>query len=266
MEERSLEEIQREIEEKQQGINQAEDMKELVEVQETNNIQTLPITNNGKVDNETVSTFKNQTLTQIQHDFTSGKVDADEGMKQIVNVLTIVEATQDEKLRKDLKKDAAKSMKSYMKGIAYKDEEKKLDHRQKRNEAFYNAFRPVLEFDLSHLIGKKRKRVVTKDPQTRKKTVTYEEIKEEPRKTYNDRSYGLVLMMVMISLFIIPYCIANVLLAIGRLVNAMFECFNQFGRTAFWFCTSIAGIGIIGLVVYVLLLIVQSAFGVHIFA
>lgn len=266
MEKRNLDEIQREIEEKKQEISESEKTNELVEVQDTQNLQSLPITDNGKVDNETVSTFKNQTLTQIQHDFASGKVDADEGMKQIVNVLTIVEATQDEKLRKDLKKDAAKSMKSYMKGIAYKDEEKKLDHRQKRNEAFYNAFRPVLEFDLSHLIGKKRKRIVTKDPQTRKKTVSYEELKEEPRKTYNDRSYGLVLMMVMIALFIIPYCVANVLLAIGRMVNAMFECFNQFGRTAFWFCTSIAGIGIIGLVIYVILLIIQSAFGVHIFA
>lgn len=258
MEEKNLDDIEREL-------SKLENQNEIMKVEETPK-QTLPITQNGEVDKATVSNFKNQTLMQIQQDFAQGKVDADEGIKQVVNVLTIVEATADDKLRKSLQKDASKSMKSYMKGIAYKDEERKLDHRQKRNEAFYKAFRPILEFDLSHLIGKKRKRIVEKDPQTRKKTVRYEDVPDEPKKTYADRSYGLVLMMIMISLFIIPYCIANVVLALGRLINAMFECFNQFGRTAFWFCTSIAGMAIIGLVVYVLLLIVEAAFGIKIFA
>lgn len=256
--EKSLDDIESEL-------SQLESQNEIVKVAETQK-QSLPVTQNGEVDKETVSNFKNQTLMQIQQDFAQGKVDADEGIKQVVNVLTIVEATADEKLRKSLQKDASKSMKSYMKGITYKDEEKKLDHRQKRNEAFYKAFRPILEFDLSHLIGKKKKRIVERDPQTRKKIVRYEDIPEEPKKTYADRSYGLVLMMTMIALFIIPYCIANVVLALGRLVNAMFECFNQFGRAAFWFCTSIAGIAIVGLVLYVILLIIEAAFGVHIFA
>lgn len=253
--EKTLEEIEKEIQDKKQELELSK-----------NTTNVLPITANGEVDGDTVSAFKNQTLMQIQQDFSNGKVDADEGIKQVVNVLTIVEATGNPKLRKSLEKDASKSMKSYMKGISYKDEEKKLEHRQKRNEAFYKAFRPILEFDLSHLIGKKRKRIVEKDPQTRKKTVRYEDVPEEPKKTYADRSYGLMLMMIMIALFIIPYCIANVVLALGRLVNAMFECFNQFGRTAFWFCTSIAGMAIIGLVVYILLLLVELAFGVKIFA
>lgn len=252
---KTLEEIEREIEAKKLEVECAKESE-----------KKLPINANGEVEGDTVSAFKNQTLMQIQQDFSNGKVDADEGIKQVVNVLTIVEATGNPKLRKSLEKDASKSMKSYMKGISYKDEEKKLDHRQKRNEAFYKAFRPILEFDLSHLIGKKRKRIVERDPQTRKKTVRYEDIPEEPKKTYADRSYGLMLMMTMIALFIIPYCIANVVLALGRLVNAMFECFNQFGRTAFWFCTSIAGMAIIGMVVYVLLLIIELAFGVKIFA
>ena len=119
---------------------------------------------------------------------------------------------------------------------------------------------------MSHLIGKKRKRIVEKDPQTRKKTVRYEDVPEEAKKTYEDRSYGLILMMTMLVLFFVPYCLANILLAVGRLINSLFECFNQFGRTAFWFCTSIAGITIVGLVVYVLLLIIEAAFGIKIFA
>ena len=258
MEDKTLEDIESEL-------LKLESQSKVAEAEEPTK-QTLPVSQNGEVDKDTVSNFKNQTLMQIQHDFTQGKVDADEGIKQIVNVLTIVEATADEKLRKSLQKDASKSMKSYMKGITYKDEEKKLNHRQKRNETFYKAFRPILEFDLSHLIGKKKKKIVERDPQTGKKTVRYEELPEEPKKTYADRSYGLVLMMTMIALFIIPYCIANIILAMGRMINAMFECFAQFGRTAFWLCTSIAGMAIVGLIVYVLLLIVEVAFGVKIFA
>ena len=254
-ERKSLEDIQKEIE----SINNLENDSKTNSVS-TNNLPTI-----NKTEKYTMSTFKDETLNRIQKDFVEGKVDADEGVKQLVNVLTIVNATEDEKLRNSLQKEASKSLKDYMRGLKYKDQEKKISHRQKRNEAFYKAFRPILEFDLSHLIGKKRKRIVEKDPQTRKKTVRYEDIPEEPKKTYDDRSYGLCLMITMLILFFVPYCVANVLLALGRLINAMFECFNQFGRTAFWFCTSIAGIAIVGLVLYVILLIIEAAFGVSIF-
>lgn len=261
---RSLEDIQADIEKRKAELNN-----ETTNGGKNASLQ-LSSTNTSNLtvskDNDTILTLKNETLNKIQKDFVEGRVDADEGVKQLVNVLTIVNATKDEKLRNSLQKEASKSLKDYMRGLKYKDQEKKISHRQKRNEAFYKAFRPILEFDLSHLIGKKRKRIVEKDPQTRKKTVRYEDIPEEPKKTYDDRSYGLCLMMTMLILFFVPYCVANVLLALGRLINAMFECFNQFGRTAFWFCTSIAGIAIIGLVLYVILLIIEAAFGVNIFA
>lgn len=259
-EERTLEDIQRDIEAVKKAEAENAVMKQTASISNTNQPMSL-----AKTEGATLSTLKNETLNKIQKDFIEGKVDADEGVKQLVNVLTIVNATEDEKLRNSLQKEASKSLKDYMRGLKYKDQEKKISHRQKRNEAFYKAFRPILEFDLSHLIGKKRKRIVEKDPQTRKKTVRYEEIPEEPKKTYEDRSYGLCLMMTMLILFFVPYCVANVLLALGRLVNALFECFNQFGRTAFWFCTSIAAIAIVGLVLYVILLIIEAAFGVHIF-
>lgn len=258
--EKSLDEIQQEIVARKQELEKKQEQETNVL---TNNNQSI---SPAKTEGATLFTLKNETLNKIQQDFIEGKVDADEGVKQLVNVLTIVNATEDEKLRNSLQKEASKSLKDYMRGLKYKDQEKKISHRQKRNEAFYKAFRPILEFDLSHLIGKKRKRIVEKDPQTRKKTVRYEDVPEEPKKTYEDRSYGLCLMMTMLILFFVPYCVANILLALGRLVNALFECFNQFGRTAFWFCTSIAGIAIVGLVLYVILLIIEAAFGVHIFA
>lgn len=263
---KSLEDIQKEIE-KISSLKTEETSTES-SIIETNLSQSslMALDKTEKSENTAITTFRDETLNKIQNDFLAGKVDADEGSKQLVNVLSIINATKDEKLRNSLQKEASKSLKSYMKGIKYKDEEKKIAHRQKRNEAFYKAFRTILEFDLSHLIGKKRKRIVERDPQTRKKTIRYEDIPEEPKKTYEDRSYGLCLMMTMLVLFFIPYCVANILLALGRLINAMFECFNQFGRTAFWFCTSIAGMAIIGLVTYVILLIIEAAFGVKIFA
>lgn len=244
-----------------------EEMKKEIEAEKKleieNNQDNKPIVID---DSKSILSFKNRTIMQIQQDFSTGKIDADEGMKQMVNAIAIVEATSDPKVKKDLIKNAGKSVRSFTKSITYKDEEKKISRRQQRNEAFYKAFRPILEFDLSHLIGKKKKRKVEKDPATGKKTVTYEEVTEQPKMEYKDRSYGMVLMLIMITLFVIPYCVANVILAIGRLVNSMFECFAQFGRTAFFICTSIGGIAIIGIVLYVLMLVVQSLFGVQIFA
>lgn len=227
----------------------------------TTNTTTLPTT----TDVQSLTNFKNAAINNIVDKFNKGEIDTDEGLKEFVNAVAIVKAVEDTKLNDQLIKNAADSLKSYTKANSYKDNEKKIDRRTKRNEAFYKAFRPILEFDLSHLVGKRKKKIVEKDPVTGKKTIRYEDIDVQP-KTYNDRSYGMCLMMIMIALFIIPYSICNLVLAVFNGINALFECFNNFGRTAFYLCTSIAGIAIIGLVIYVMLLIIQAAFGVQIFA
>lgn len=218
-----------------------------------------------KTDEQALVDFKNAAIGSIVAKFKTGKLDTDEGLKEFVNAVAIVKAVEDPKLNDQLIKNAADSLKSYTKANTYKDNQKKIERRTKRNEAFYKAFRPILEFDLSHLIGKKKKKIVEKDPTTRKKTIRYEDI-ECQQKTYEDRSYGMCLMIIMIALFIIPYSICNLVLAVFNGINALFECFNNFGRTAFWISTSIAGIAIIGLFIYVILLIIQAAFGVQIFA
>lgn len=217
-------------------------------------------------ESESIEMFKNSALANITDKVTNHEIDIDDGLKQFVNAVAIINAVKDPEVNKTLTKNAAKSLKSHSIAGNYKDETNKLEKRTARNEAFYKAFRPILEFDLSHLIGKKRKKIVTKDPATGKKTTTYEDVVEEPKKSYSDRSYGLCLMMIMITLFIVPYCVANVILAVFNAINALFECFTKFGRTAFYLCTSIAGIAIIGIIIYVILLIIQAAFGVKIFA
>ena len=216
-------------------------------------------------ESESIKMFKSSAISNITKKVQGGAIDVDEGLKQVVNAVSIIRAVEDPKLNAELTKNAAKSLKYHSKSINHKDEANEIDRRTVRNEAFYKAFRPILEFDLSHLIGKRRRKLIEKDPATGRKTIRYEDVAEPERKEYKDRSYGLVVMMLMISLLIVPYCIANIVLAMFNAVNAIFECFTKFGRTAFYLSTSIAAIAIIGLVIYVLLLVVQAAFGVQIF-
>lgn len=213
---------------------------------------------------QSIALFKSSAISNITQKVQNGDIDVDEGLKQVVNAVSIIRAVEDPKLNEELTKNAAKSLKYHSRSINHKDEANEIDRRTARNEAFYKAFRPILEFDLSHLVGKRRKRIVERDAAGRKQ-VKYEDVAETERKEYKDRSYGLIVMMLMISLLIIPYCVANIVLAIFNAINAIFECFTKFGRTAFYLSTSIAAVAIIGLVVYVLLLIVQAAFGVQIF-
>lgn len=242
----------------------------LPETSEVNNLISKEDFEQNKLtvvdETKTIETFKETALANITSRVQKGETNLEEGLKEFVEAVATVNALKDPEVSKTLTANAAKSLKSHSRAGNYKDETTKIERRTTRNEAFYKAFRPILEFDLSHLVGKKRKKIVTKDPATGKKTITYETLPEEPKKTYEDRSYGMALMMLMIALFIIPYCVANVILAVFNAINALFECFTKFGRTAFLLCTSIAGIAIIGLVLYVILLIIQAAFGVQIFA
>ena len=121
---RSLEDIQADIEKRKAELNN-----ETTNGGKNASLQ-LSSTNTSNLtvskDNDTILTLKNETLNKIQKDFVEGRVDADEGVKQLVNVLTIVNATEDEKLRNSLQKEASKSLKDYMRGLKYKDQEKKI--------------------------------------------------------------------------------------------------------------------------------------------
>src|SRR5690606_26115016 len=67
----------------------------------------------------------------------------------------------------------------------------KLTNINIRAEAFYKHWRPILEFDLSNLVGTK---------------------KDEKPKTYEDRAYGIPLMVIMLLLLSPFYCIFVILL------------------------------------------------------
>lgn len=246
-------------------------MKEKEEISEEKVEETLPAENQEEnlptitEESKSITLFKQSIIQNITSQVQSGAITVDEGLKQFVNGVSIVKAVENPEVNKELVANAAKSLKHNSRSITYKDEAEAIAKRTARNEQFYKAFRPILEFDLSHLVGRKRKKIVTRDPQTGKKTTTYEEVQEPERREYKDRSYGLLMMMMMLILLTIPYCIANVILAVFNALNAMFECFTKFGRTAFWLSTSIAAIAIVGLIIYVLLLVIQAAFGVQIF-
>ena len=112
--------------------------------------------------NANISTqFKKQFLDEVMNvnDTSTSWLDklCNSNKTYIQNAVAIVKAVEDPKLNDQLIKNAADSLKSYTKANTYKDNQKKIERRTKRNEAFYKAFRPILEFDLSHLIGKKKK-------------------------------------------------------------------------------------------------------------
>lgn len=85
MEEKTLDSIESEL-------SKLEGQGAVMNVEETPK-QSLPVMQSGEVDKETVSNFKNQTLMQIQQDFSQGKVDADEQGRrfQIIEIPPLTE-------------------------------------------------------------------------------------------------------------------------------------------------------------------------------
>ena len=66
-------------------------------------------------------------------------------------------------------------------------------------------------------------------------------------------------------IFVIIILPITIVLSIFNAINQIFMQISNFGKTALIFCSSMAGVTIIGLVVYVILLIIESSFGVKIF-
>ena len=90
---------------------------------------------------------------------------------------------------------------------------------------------------------------------------------EEPHKpTYEDRSYGIPLMCLMLALLTVPYCFVTILLAVFNGINAVFDGIARFGKPALVICGSIVGIALMVLFVYCVLLGIDSLFGTSIIA
>ena len=174
-----------------------------------------------------------KTISQITEDFAKAKTTSD---------IMRNEDGQYDKLHKELAQEQKETLKESFKQDKVEQQAKTLSAKHEKAEAFYVSFRPILEFDFSPLIHKK--------------------VKEElPPKTYKDRSYGIPLMLLMLALFVVPYCAFSIILALFNGVNAIFEAIATFGKIARVIATSVFIMIILGLVVYGALLGIDAIFG-----
>ena len=135
------------------------------------------------------------------------------------------------------------TLKESFKQDKVRQQKQTIAEKQQKAEAFYLSFRPILEFDFSNLVKGS---------------------KSEKEKTYQDRSYGIPLMVLMLCLLTIPYCIITIILAIFNGLNAVFEAVNNFGKIARAIVLSICFIVLALLAVYCILLGIEALFNIEI--
>ena len=217
-----------------------------------------------------VEKFTEASGNIIQQNYVDGKKNMHDTIKDIAHLQMGAKALDDsdENNKKFIEESVSKTqeaLKQSFQSSVYEEEARKLEAKKKKAEAFYTMFRPILEFDFSNLRKVKKIRL---NPAIKKKgredAPAYEYRIEEP-KTYADRSYGIPLMVLMLCLLTIPYCVVTIILSIANAINEIFMQIANYGKPALIICSSLAGITLIGLVVYIILLVVQSAFGVVIF-
>lgn len=207
------------------------------------------------------------------------ELDFKEGSKSIAHMMTTAAAldgadAENTEFLKRIKEEKQKELEQSFISERFKEEAKKYVAKQKKAEAFYTNFRPILEFDFSPLIPKKGKtklwgnkikydkkgNIISKPAEEPKEEVDTKETKP----TYSDRSYGMPLMILMLILLTIPYCLITVVLAIGNGINAIFNGIARFGKPALIICGSIVGIAICLAAIYCIFLGIDALFGTNI--
>lgn len=228
-----MDDLDLKIEEKVNAIKQVENNENLPTMHSENvTLENL----NSKYLNKQVEEGK--TVSEIASDFAKAKITS-----ELINN----EDGEYNKLHKELAEEQKETLKESFKQDKFEQQSKTLTEKQKKAEAFYTSFRPILEFDFSPLIHKKEK---DKD--------------EKPPKTYKDRSYGIPLMVLMLILFVAPYCVFSIVLALFNGLNAITEAIATFSKIAKGIAISIFIIAIAILVVYCALLGIDYAFGTNI--
>ena len=215
----------------------------------------------------------------VQKKFSAGELSGSEAGKDVAHVIITAEAMSDtkdnEKFLKEFKSTKQDELIESAKKELYKEQASKIAAKQVKAEAFYTSYRPILEFDLDHLLVKnapkrpKYKKVLNKETGRKEKVLiddgeVIEVIEEKPKHTYAERSYGIPLMVMMLLVLTIPYFICTVILSIFSAINYLFVAISRFSKPAFYICAGMASIVILGLFVYAAILCVEGAFNVQI--
>lgn len=229
-------------------MNLEEKANELAKQEEAKGRELAPQSNNEEMDlkklqNEYLKkqVEKGNSITDISMDFAKAK---------ITNEIFSDDSDEADKYKKELAKEQKGTIKESFKQDKVAQKTKTIEEKQKNAEAFYKSVRPILEFDFSNLIKKKHKK---------------EDDNIEPKpKTYEDRSYGIPLMILMLFLLTMPYCVITIILAVFNGINAIFEAIATFSKIARYIAMSIFIIALGVLVVYCALLGIDALFGTNI--
>jgi hypothetical protein len=235
----------------------------------------------SKVANNAIQDYQKTGTQIVAEKLRKGEVDANKAGKDLAHLAVTAEVMQDNEENKEFR-DKFKDVKeqeliSSARESLAKQEADRLAAKQKKAEAFYVSYRPILEFDLDHLLVRssgnrikytkvysEEKRKMIKVPVEPNPTEEQEPIVTKPKHTYEERSYGIPLMVMMLCVLTIPYFAATVVLACFNMINYIFVAISKFSKPAFYICTGIAGITLLGIFIYVVLLCIQSAFNVQI--
>lgn len=200
---------------------------------------------------ELIEKDKSVDFDKLQADYLQKQVDEGKSISEITDDFVKAGVTSQiikdedgkyEKFHEELAEERKETIKESFKKDKVKKQAETLIAKKQKAEAFYISFRPILEFDFSPLIHKKEK-------------------EDKVEKTYKDRSYGKFLMVVMLILFIIPYCVFSIVLAFFNGLNAIFEAIATFGKIAKVIAMSIFIILIACISLYCMLLGIDAIFG-----
>ena len=222
--------------------------------------------------------LKEVGLKQLQENFERGDKDINEIGKQVVHLMSTSDLINNndegnQKFKKkfqDLKKEEL--IESAKKNVLYEEMEK-VKIKQRKAEAFYVSYRPILEFDLNHLLVKnsskkiKYKRVFNKETGRKEKVIVSEEERELPQKnvhSYEERSYGIPLMVMMLLLLTIPYFLCTIVLSIFNVINYIFVAISRFSKPALIICSVLSLLLILGLIVFIIIFSIEGAFHIKI--
>ena len=240
-----------------------------------------PVKEVSKIANNAMNDYQKTGTQIVAEKLRTGEMDANKAGKDLAHLAVTAEVMQDteenEEFRKKFREVKEDELISSAKESLAKQEADRLAAKQKKAEAFYVSYRPILEFDLDHLLVRssgnrvKYKKVyneekgkMVKVPITEPTTEENQPVETKPKHTYEERSYGIALMIMMLCVLTIPYFAATVVLACFNMVNYIFVAISKFSKPALYICSAIAGITLLGIFIYVVLLCIQGMFNVQI--
>ena len=191
---------------------------------------------------DTFDAITSSSARKIADDVVNKGKDVKTGMKEAMAVRSTFNVAKDEGFQSELDAIKREEIKSEFQADKIEATVRKEDAKRARNETFYKAFRPILEFDFSNITGKEKK-----NP-----------------KTYDDRSYGLIVMVIMVSILLVPFVATTLVLAALTIINLVFEYASTFSKPALKFCIWTSLAGLVVLVGYLILSWIETRFGIPI--